>query len=128
MSAKFEIKIAKNGEYMFNLYAPNGRVICTSETYTALHNCHGGIESVRANAAAPIEELGRDEALPCPKYEVFTDKAGEYRFHLKAKNGEIVCASQGYTTRESCYGGIRSVGENAPIAEILEATDLGITE
>lgn len=119
MSAKFEIKLAKNGEYMFNLYAPNGRVICTSETYTTLQNCRIGIESVRTNAASHAEELGRDAVLLCPKYEVFTDKAGEYRFHLRASNGEIICASQGYTTRESCYGGIRSVAENAPTAEIV---------
>ena len=121
MSAKFEIKIAKNGEYMFNLYAVNGKIIATSETYTALHNCKGGIESIRANATAHIEdqtEEGYTELL-CPKYEIFTDKEEKFRFRLRASNGEIICASQGYTAKTSARAGIESIAENAPSAEIV---------
>ena len=121
MSAKFEIKIAKNGEYMFNLYATNGRVIATSETYTAMHNCKGGIESIKANASSPIADLTMGEsAIPHPRYEVFLDKEGRFRFHLKASNGEIICASQGYSAKQSALDGIESIKENAPTAEIEE--------
>ena len=123
MAAKFEIKIAKNGEYMFNLFAANGRVIATSETYTALHNCKGGIESIRSNARVHVEDQTEEgyEALLCPKYEIFTDKEGKFRFHLRASNGEIICASQGYTTKANARTGIESIAENAPDAEVVFA-------
>ena len=118
MSAKFEIKIAKNGEYMFNLFAPNGRVIATSETYTTLQSCKNGIESIRTNARVHIEDQTEDgaPALLCPKYEIFTDKEGKFRFHLRASNGEIICASQGYTAKTNAKTGIESIAENAPDA------------
>ena len=120
MKAKFEIKIAKNGEYMFNLFASNGRVIATSETYTALHNCKGGIESVKQNASAPMADLTLgDTAIPHPRYEVFFDRENRFRFRLKASNGEIVCASQGYSAKQSALDGIASIAENAPTAEIV---------
>ena len=120
MAARFEVKIAKNGEYMFNLIAPNGQVIATSETYTAKHNCLGGIESVRTNARVHVEDqIAGGEALLCPKYELFLDKEEKPRFRLVAANGEIICASQGYTTKSAALGGIASIGENAPVAEIV---------
>ena len=125
MSAKFEIKLAKNGEYMFNLYAPNGRVIATSETYTTLQNCKNGIESIRANAASHIEDQTEEGYAPllCPKYEIFADKEEKFRFHLRASNGEIICASQGYTAKTSAKAGIESIAENAPAAEIVFAEE-----
>lgn len=121
MAAKFEIKIAKNGDYMFNLFAVNGRVIATSETYTSLQNCKGGIDSVRRNALAHVEDqtVSGYTPLPCPKYEVYLDKEGKFRFRLKASNGEIICASQGYTVKASALTGIASLGENAPKAETV---------
>lgn len=54
------------------------------------------------------------------KFEIFKDKAGEFRFHLKAGNGEIIAASEGYTTKAACENGIQSVKENAPSAEIVD--------
>jgi uncharacterized protein YegP (UPF0339 family) len=54
------------------------------------------------------------------KFEVFTDKAGEYRFRLKAPNGEIIAASEGYSSKASCMNGIESVKKNAPTAVVIE--------
>lgn len=48
------------------------------------------------------------------KFEIFEDKAGEFRFRLKAGNNEIILASEGYTTKTSCKNGIESVKSNAP--------------
>ncbi|MBP3437295.1 MAG: YegP family protein [Clostridia bacterium] len=118
MKTYFEVKIAKNGEYMFNFFAKNGKIIATSETYTTKQNCLLGIESVKANADAPIVDIEGTEEIPCPKFEVFEDVGGRFRFHLRAKNGEIVCASQGYSTKQSCLLGIESVKTNAAEAEI----------
>jgi uncharacterized protein YegP (UPF0339 family) len=57
------------------------------------------------------------------KFEVYTDKAGEYRFKLKAPNGEIIAVSEGYCSKTSCMNGIQSVMKNAPNAKIVELSD-----
>ncbi len=49
------------------------------------------------------------------KFEIFKDKAGEYRFRLKASNGQIILASEGYKQRAGVMNGIRSVKKNAPL-------------
>ncbi|MBN1194410.1 MAG: YegP family protein [Methanomicrobiaceae archaeon] len=54
------------------------------------------------------------------KFEVFVDKAGAFRFHLKAPNGSIIAQSQGYSTKAACMKGIESIKTNAPKAEIVE--------
>ena len=48
-----------------------------------------------------------------PKFEVYKDKKGEYRFRLNAKNGQAILASQGYSSKAGCLNGIKSVQENA---------------
>ncbi len=48
------------------------------------------------------------------KFEIYTDKAGEFRFRLKAGNGQTILASEGYKQRASCENGIASVRTNAP--------------
>jgi len=55
-----------------------------------------------------------------PKFEIFKDVSDEFRFRLKAPNGEIIAISEGYTTKASCLNGIKSVKKNAPIAEVEE--------
>lgn len=50
-----------------------------------------------------------------PKFQIFKDTKGEYRFRLRAKNGEIILrSSEGYSTRQGCQTGIASVKVNAP--------------
>lgn len=58
-----------------------------------------------------------------PKFEVYTDKAGEYRFRLKASNGQIIAVGEGYKAKASCLNGIESVKKNAPGASIVEADE-----
>lgn len=48
------------------------------------------------------------------KFEVYQDKRNEYRFRLKASNGQAILASEGYTTKTACDNGIASVKKNAP--------------
>ena len=119
---KFEIKNVKSG-IKFNLKAGNGEIIATSEVYTTEAACRKGIESVRTNAAiAPIEDQTVEpiEVQKHPKYEVYLDKAGEYRFRLKARNGEIIATGEGYKKKASCLNGIDSIKRNAPDAEIVK--------
>lgn len=47
------------------------------------------------------------------KFEVYKDKAGEFRFRLKAGNGQNVLASEGYSQKSSCMDGIESVKKNS---------------
>jgi uncharacterized protein len=54
------------------------------------------------------------------KFEIWQDKAGEYRFHLKAGNGEVIATSEGYTTKASAENGIESVKKNAAEAAVVE--------
>ena len=119
---KFVIKRTNTG-VKFDLKAGNGEVIATSEVYTAEASCRKGIESVRKNAPiAGIENQTVEgfEAVKHPKFEIYLDKAGEYRFRLKATNGEIIAVSEGYKALAGCENGIESVKKNAPDAEIVE--------
>jgi len=51
------------------------------------------------------------------KFEIYNDKRGEFRFRLKAGNGQNILASEGYTSKSSCNNGIESVKTNAPLDE-----------
>ena len=118
---KFVIKETKSG-FRFNLKANNGEIIASGETYSTESACRNGIESIRTNCVAPIEDQTVEgyEALKHPKFEVYKDKAGEYRFRLKARNGEIIAVGEGYKAKASCMNGIDSIKRNAPEAEVVK--------
>ena len=120
--SKFVIRKVKSG-IKFDLRATNGQTIATSEVYLTRASCIRGIESVRKNAplAGTENHLQEDyEKRTNPKFEMYQDKAGQYRFRLRARNGQIIAVSEGYTTRASCENGIDSVRKNADIAEIFD--------
>lgn len=119
---KFVIKTVKTG-VKFNLKAGNGEIIATSEVYSSMSACKNGIESVRKNStAAKLEDqtVENFQTVTNPKFEVYTDKAGEFRFRLKARNGEIIAVSEGYKAKASCMNGIESVRKNAPDAPVVQ--------
>ena len=120
--SKFVIRTVASG-VKFDLKAGNGQSILTSEVYTTEAACRKGIESVAKNAPiANVENQTEEgwETLTHPKFEMYQDKAGEYRFRLKARNGEIIAVSEGYTAKAGCLNGIESVRKNAGEAEIVE--------
>ena len=122
---KFFVKATKTG-FVFNLKAGNGEVVATSEVYTTEAACMKGVESVRNNAAdAKLEDqtVAEVAAVTHPKFELYTDKAGEFRFRLKARNGEIIAVSEGYKAKASCLNGIDSVRRNAPDAAVEKPED-----
>ena len=119
---KFVIRTVNSG-IKFDLRAANGQVILTSEVYTTMAACRKGIDSVRKNGATPKVENQTEpdcKTLTNPKYELYQDKAGYYRFRLKARNGQIIAVSESYTGRAGCLNGIESVQRNAPEAQIQE--------
>ncbi|MBQ6580032.1 MAG: YegP family protein [Oscillospiraceae bacterium] len=118
---KFAVKETANG-IKFSLAAGNNQVIGVSEVYSSRAALEKGIESVRKNApVANVEDQTADPVIEAvnPKFEIYNDKAGEFRFRLKARNGEIILASEGYKTKASCENGIESVRKNSS-AEIAE--------
>ncbi len=119
---KFVVKETKTG-IKFDLKASNGEVIITSEVYSSEASCMNGIQSVTNNA--PIANLEDQtvenyEAAKHPKFEVYEDNAGEFRFRLKARNGEVIATSEGYKQKASCLNGVESVRKNAQDAEIVK--------
>lgn len=119
---KFVIKETKTG-VKFDLKAGNGEVIATSEVYSSDAACKNGIESVKKCCEGGIEDqtVENFETVKHPKFEVYLDKAGEFRFRLKARNGEVIATSEGYKAKAGCLNGIESVKKNAPEAEVVVA-------
>ena len=119
---KFVIRKTNTG-IKFDLKAGNGEVIATSEVYASAAACRKGIASVQKNAPAAAVENQTAEDYKVekhPKFEIYTDKAGEFRFRLKATNGQIIAISEGYKAMASCMNGIESVKKNAVDAKIAE--------
>lgn len=119
---KFVVKKTNTG-IKFDLKAANGQVIATSEVYSSRASMKNGIASVQKNAPiAPVENQTVEgyAAQKNPKFEIYKDKKGEFRFRLKATNGQIIAVGEGYTTLANCLNGVESVKKNAVDAEIVE--------
>ena len=108
MAGKFEVYKDKAEKFRYRLKAGNGEIILTGEAYNSKDSCLNGIESVKKNSQ-------NDNA-----FEVYEDKNGEFRFRLKAGNGEIIGQSESYKAKAGCMNGIESVKKNAPDAQIVE--------
>ncbi len=120
---KFVVRETNTG-IKFDLKAGNGEVIATSQVYASKDACLNGIESVKKNAAAAnLEDQTVEgyETAKNPKFEVYVDKAGEYRFRLTATNGQIIATGEGYKSKASCMNGVESVKKNASDASVEEA-------
>ena len=95
---QFLVKKTNTG-VKFDLLADDAKVVATSEVYKTEASCIGGVKSVMNNApAANVEDQTVDgfEAVKHPKFELYSDKSGDFRFRLKAKNGEIIATSSAY--------------------------------
>jgi uncharacterized protein YegP (UPF0339 family) len=96
--------------YTFALHSANGQTVAVSEVYATEAACRRGIQSVWMNADAPVEyQSGEENKLPNPKFQLYRDKRGAYRFRLKARNGRIIAVSQAYRSKAACLEGIESV-------------------
>jgi len=109
-ATRYEIRTAVSGEFYFVLKAGNGAIVGTSEMYVTKANAERAVASVVkvvvgtvTVAAAPVGDA---------KFQVFKGLDGKYYFHVRAKNGEIVLQSQGYTTRASAVSGEAAVRAN----------------
>lgn len=118
---KFVIKEVKSG-IKFDLKAGNGEVIATSEVYNSMESCKNGVASVQKNAPVAAVENQTEEGYATekhPKFEVYKDKAGEFRFRLKATNGQVIAVGEGYKALAGCMNGIESVKKNAADSPVI---------
>ena len=104
----FEVYKDKADEYRFRLKASNGEVVLSSEGYSAKAGAMNGIESVKKHSK--MDEM----------FESYTDKAGKYRFRLKAANGQVIGSSEAYESEANHKAGIESVKRWAKEAKIKE--------
>ena len=118
---KFVVRQVSSG-VKFDLKATNGQVSATSEVYDSEAACKNGIASVQKNAPEAAVENQTVEGYAVekhPKFEVYEDKGGEYRFRLKATNGQVIAVGEGYKTLANCLNGVESVKKNAPDADVV---------
>ena len=119
---KFVVKQSKSGGYVFNLKANNGQVIASSQVYKSVSGYKNGIESIKTcatEAAVEDQTIEGFEVQKNPKFEIYTDKKGETRFRLKARNGQIIATGEGYKTKKACLNGVESIRKNAPDADVV---------
>ncbi|MEJ2271041.1 MAG: DUF1508 domain-containing protein [Candidatus Bathyarchaeota archaeon] len=122
MTAKYQVYKDMAGKYRFRLRAANNKIVAVSEAYESKAACMNGVMSVQKNCSSHVEDQTKEmEKLTNPKYEIFTDASSEFRFHLKASNGEIIAASEGYETKEGVMNGIDAVQRSCD-AEIEDLT------
>jgi uncharacterized protein YegP (UPF0339 family) len=107
---KFQMYVAKNGQFYFRLIAKNGQNVLGSEGYSSKAACKGGIESVKKNAP-------KDERYQCSEA-----KGGKFHFVLTAPNGQVIGTSQTYASAETCKKGIAAVQRAAADAGVEDAT------
>jgi uncharacterized protein len=63
------------------------------------------------------------------KFQIYKDRKGEYRWHLRARNGEIIADSnEGYSSKANCKHGIDLVREQAASAAVEDQTEEDPTE
>ncbi len=107
--AGFELFVAENDEYYFNLKAANGEIVLSSEGYVAKSGALNGIASVREN--------GRD----LEQFEVRMAENEEFYFVLKAGNGEIIGVSETYVSESNANRGLETVAELIASEKVADA-------
>jgi large conductance mechanosensitive channel len=121
---KFQVYKDTAGKYRFRLRADNNKIIAVGEAFEKYTGCINGIKSIQKNSKAPIEDTTVEgQRFSNPKFQVYKDNVGEFRFHLYARNGEIIAdSSEGYETKDACLSGINVVGQSDTV-EIKDLTE-----
>jgi uncharacterized protein YegP (UPF0339 family)/large-conductance mechanosensitive channel len=124
---KFQVFKDTAGKYRFRLRADNNKIIAMGEAYEQYAGCINGIKSIQKNFKAPVEDTTVEgQKFSNPKFQVYKDNAGKFRFHLYARNGEIIAdSSEGYETKDACFNGIDVVGQSdtAGIKDLTESEE-----
>lgn len=117
MSANYELYEDEEGDWRWRLVSRNGNIIADSgEGYSSKEGAESAIERVQNNAPrAAVLDYGTNH------FEVYTDKSGEWRWRLVARNGRIIADSgEGYSSRSGARDAIGSVQRDGSRADIQE--------
>ena len=111
MCPKFQVYKDKAGKTRFRLRADNNQIIAVGEAYEQHDGCIKSVTSLLNNRNAPIEDLTvrGSKSGPNPKFEVYYDSEGKFRFRLIAGNGEIIAVGEAYESKSACLEGIKLV-------------------
>lgn len=109
---KFEIYQDASKGYRWRLKAGNGAILGTSgQGYKAKADCKNGIERIKKDAAGKL------------KFESYTDRKGEYRWRIKASNGQTIgSSSEGYKAKADCEKAIDLIKAGAATATVEDMT------
>ncbi len=105
---RYEIKTSSDSQFYFNLIAANNEVVLTSERYTAKHNAHTGIESVRVNGSLDA------------RFERRSSQREEPYFVLRAANHQVIGTSEMYSSPQARDNGIEAVKKIAQHALVFD--------
>ncbi|MEA5010573.1 MAG: YegP family protein [Angelakisella sp.] len=114
----FLVSEVGSNEFYFTLKATNGEAIGISQSFLTYSACIDGINSVRKYAAT-AEMITQGEAK-YPKFDIFTDDVGKYRFCLYDADANVILASGAYTTKASAINGCEAVKKYSPAAVVEE--------
>ena len=97
--------------HRWRLKATNGQIIATSgQGYKDIRDCKNAIDRIKKDVATKL------------KFETYEDKAKQYRWRLKATNGQIIATSgQGYKDQRSCDHAIDVIKKGAEMSKVTEA-------
>lgn len=104
--ARVAVTQGASGQFHFNVYAKNGQVVLSSESYTSEAGAWNGALSVQDNGVNTYQ------------YEELQGASGFY-FNLRAANGEIVGTSQVYTTSAAAKAGRDALVKLLPTIDII---------
>jgi uncharacterized protein YegP (UPF0339 family) len=119
LDSSYQLLQSADGQWYFNLLAGNYEVVGTSELYVSKSNAERGLTTVVGLVKAAVQAA----APPVARFQLFQGLDGQYYFHLRAENGEIVLQSEGYTRRTSALAGTTSVRSNGPTASRYQVRD-----
>jgi len=107
---KYEIYKDVAGKFRFRLRASNNKIVAVGEAYETKDGCLNGVHAIKKYCGAEIEDLTTGEAkMANPKFQVYKDAIGKYRFRLRAPNNEIVAVGEGYESKLGCMNGVQAV-------------------
>lgn len=112
-------------KFRFRLKASNNETVGHSQGYTTKAACKNGIKAVQNIIAAETYDTTKNDYKPLigvPAFEIYKDSENKFRFRLRAANTSNILASQGYTSKDNCLNGIRSVKHIAANYALVDDT------